>query len=107
MVNFIKSATKAAPIIQTFEFARIEDFVRRSGCCVPPGILESSWRSGRRESSTAVMIIEPKGGEVKGGGGSGISFGQAQIPEREVCLWISGTVSARKLQLVFGQGEIT
>src|SRR4029077_7963726 len=52
--------------------------------------------------STAVTIIELKSSEVKGGGGSGISFGQTQIPQREICLWISGNVSASKLQFVFG-----
>jgi len=46
---------------------------------------------------TAVTIIEPKSCEVKGGGGSGISFRQAQIPQREICLRISGNVSASKL----------
>src|SRR6266513_1887943 len=55
---------------------------------------------------TAVTIIEPKSCEVKGGGGSGISFRQTQIPQREICLRISGNVSASKLQFFFGEGEI-
>src|SRR5439155_18937835 len=55
----------------------------------------------------AVMIIELKSGEVKGGGGSGISFRQTQIPQREICLRISGNISASKLQFVFGEREIT
>src|SRR5205823_7008798 len=45
----------------------------------------------------AVMIIELKSGEVKSGGSSGISFRQTQIPQREICLRISGNVSASKL----------
>lgn len=55
----------------------------------------------------AVTIIELKSGEVKGGGGSGISFGQTQIPQREIYLWISGDVSVSKFQFVFGEREIT
>src|SRR4029077_14801966 len=55
---------------------------------------------------SAVMIIELKSGEVKGGGGRGIPFRQTQIPEREICLWISGNVSVSKLQSAFGEREI-